>query len=312
MKIDLNKGVYIEIGGELGKNNSIPIDSLIKFAQDFQNLLFNIAKYDLPSDEAIDLVNFKIELTDFKKGSALPQFAFSRRTEETIGNTLLEHRNKVSQRFEQLIDISDKGDYTKLRDLYPEPFKRNIIINGLYSFVNDFGKSPVAFVDFVEEKKEILTHYKINRFKPEIKKELLSEISDQEILIAEEGSAFAKVKLTKTREGKMRKKITQLYTQKNISLNYAPEVIETENKKYILKFPLRCFFEKDEDYYVIQSEMLDIIGTGQTEDEAAENFAQEFDFIYNRYNEFADDKLSNHLRLVKSILNQIIDTIEVL
>lgn len=311
MKLDLNKGVYLCIEGELGKYNSIPIDNLIKFAQDFQNLLFSLARYNLPTEEPIDLNNFKIELTDFKAGkSALPQFAFTKRVEETLSSTLTKHRNTVSERFDKLMDISDQGDYYQLRDIYPEPFKRNIIIENLYSFTNDFDTSPVSFVDYIPEKREYKTYYKINRFKPAVKHELVAEISEPEFFIAETDSGYAKVKLTKTKKGEERSRITQLYKQKNVSLNYAPDVIVVQDKKYILKFPIRCFFEKEDNYYIIQSEMLDIIGTGKTPDDAESNFSQEFDFIYKRYNELPDEKLSDHLRLVKTIMNQIVDTIE--
>ena len=67
MKLDLNSGAFIQIGGELGKYNSLPIDILIKIAQDLQELVMTIAKYDLPSSDAINLDNFKIELVDFRK-----------------------------------------------------------------------------------------------------------------------------------------------------------------------------------------------------------------------------------------------------
>jgi hypothetical protein len=49
VKIDLNSGAFIEIGGELGKYNSLPIDVLIKLAQDLQELVYTLAKYDLPA-----------------------------------------------------------------------------------------------------------------------------------------------------------------------------------------------------------------------------------------------------------------------
>ena len=93
-------------------------------------------------------------------------------------------------------------------------------------------------------------------------------------------------------------------------MEYAPDVIVTETKNYILKYPLRCLFEKEDDYYVIQSEMLGIIGTGLTEDEAEKSFTEEFDFIYDRLKTLDDNSLTNHNRLIKNILIQIIDRIE--
>ncbi len=68
------------------------------------------------------------------------------------------------------------------------------------------------------------------------------------------------------------------------SLEYAPQVIVIGNTKYILKYPLRCLFEKEDDYYIIQSEMLGVIGTGLTEDDAEKSFNEEFDFVYKRFN----------------------------
>lgn len=310
MKIDLTKGVYVQIGGELGKYNSIPVDTLIRFAQDLQKLVQDIAKYDLPSDELIDINNFRLELTDFKKGSAVPQFAFTQRKQETLGNNLQEHRDKVNERFEELLEISNEGKYSRLRLLYPEPLKRNIFVENLYSLSRDFGNSPVCFIEYGKDNEQFTPIYKLNRFKSETKKELLAEIKPEELLVAEENTAYAKVRLTSTQKGKLSKRIMQLYRQKDISLNYAPEVINVNDRNYLLKFPLRCHFEMEDDYYVIHSEMLDIIGTGKTEDDAEKSFSEEFDYLYKRLNELPEEKLSAHFNMVKSFINQMIDRIE--
>jgi hypothetical protein len=95
-----------------------------------------------------------------------------------------------------------------------------------------------------------------------------------------------------------------------ISFAYAPEVIEINGKKYLLHFPLRCLLEKADGTYIVKSEMLDIIGTGASEAEAKESFAREFDFIYHRYNELGETRLSSRLRRVKTILNQLVKSVE--
>jgi len=71
LAIDLQKGISLKIEGELGKFQTLPIESLIKIAESLQELVLSIAKYDLPVNEAINLSNFKLELTDFQKGSAV-------------------------------------------------------------------------------------------------------------------------------------------------------------------------------------------------------------------------------------------------
>lgn len=309
MKIDLNSGAFIEIGGELGKYNSLPIDVLVKLAQDLQELVFTLAKYDLPTNESIDLNNFKIELVGFTKGSAVPKFAYSPRSENKTGINWQLHRNTVNDKLEKLVEVSDEGDYGRIIELYPEPVKRNPIVENLYSFVNSFGTAPVSFVEYDEVNEKITPIYKINRFKPAVKKELISEIKDVAEAVSETDEAVGKIKISK-RDGKITRKIIDIYSGKKFSLEYAPDVIVTETKNYILKYPLRCLFEKKDDYYVIQSEMLGIIGTGLTEDDAEKSFTEEFDFIYNRLKTLDDDSLTNHNRLIKNILIQIIDRIE--
>jgi predicted RNase H-like HicB family nuclease len=66
--------------------------------------------------------------------------------------------------------------------------------------------------------------------------------------------------------------------------------------------------EKEGDYYVIKSEMLGIIGTGLTEDEAEKSFTEEFDYIYKRLNSQEDESLSKRNRSIKDILNQIVQS----
>jgi hypothetical protein len=78
----------------------------------------------------------------------------------------------------------------------------------------------------------------------------------------------------------------------DVSFTYAPETIKVNEIKYTLYFPLRCLVEQEDGTYIIKSEMLDLIGTGATEAEAKESFALEFDFIYHRYNELDESRLS--------------------
>lgn len=309
MKLDLDNGAFIQIGGELGKYNSLPIDTLIKIAQDLQELVMTIAKLDLPSTETINLDNFKIELIDFKKGSAVPKFSFTPRIENKVGHNWQIHRKVVNEKFEKLIEISNSGEYNKLFELYPEPNKRNPIVENLYSFVNDFGTAPVNFVEIDEKNDKIIPIFKVNRFKPASKKELLTEIKETSKLDSETDEAVGKIKITK-KGGKINRKIIDYYSKSKFSLEYAPDMLIKDETKYFLKYPLRCLFEKEDDYFVIQSEMLGIIGTGLTEIEAEESFAQEFDYVYKRFNSLDSNSLTNHNKLIKDILNQIVEKVE--
>jgi len=309
VKIDLNYGAFIEIGGELGQYNSLPIDTLIKIALDLQELVFTLAKIDLPANEAVDLNNFKIELVGFINGSAVPKFAYTPRAENKTGLFWQAHRNTVNEKFEKLVEISNNGDYGKIIELYPEPVKRNPIVENLYAFVNDFENAPVNFVEYDEVKEKTTPIYQINRFKPAVKKELISKIIGIAEIETESDEAVGKIKITK-RDGKTRRRIINTYSGNKFSLEYAPVVIVAGTVKYFFKYPLRCLFEKEDNYYIIQSEMLGIIGTGLTEDDAEKSFAEEFDFMYNRLNSLETTSLTNRNLLIKNIITQIVERVE--
>lgn len=79
---------------------------------------------------------------------------------------------------------------------------------------------------------------------------------------------------------------------------------------YILTSPLRYLLETEDDDTVITCELLDLVGTGKTVADAKASFCQEFDFIYRRYNELGDDKLSARLRAIRKILTILVKNVE--
>lgn len=299
MQIDLEKGISLKINGELGKNQTLPVDALVKIAESLQELVLSIARYDLPSTEAIDLNCFKLELSDFKKSSAVPTFVLSHNGQLAISD-IQKQKKEVSKRLNSLLEISDRGNYSELLEFYPEYFKRNEIVERLYNFTSSFNDSPV----FIFEPGNTEEQYRPKKFKASIKKSLIVEVQKlkQENEIE---NAFATIKITKKGD-KVHKKINEVIDPHQHSLSYSPEIINVDDKQYILAFPLRCLFEKEDDYYVINNELLGIIGTGITPDEAEINFNEEFDFLYLRLNSLKNDQLSKALLQVKSIINHYV------
>ncbi len=307
MKVDLNSGVYIEIGGELGRYNSLPVDVLAKIAKDFQNLIISIAKHTLSSDEFIDLNNFQLELTGFEKASAVPKFSYSSRAESKTGFQWESQRNSVNDNFNNVLQIANKGDYYELKKILPNSEARNPIVENLYSFTSNFKDSPVSFVDYNRKTKKITPIYKINTFKEAAKKELITPIIeiDKEIDKTElEVVGF--VKEFRKGEKTTQKRVIESFSDSNFTLGYAPKKITTPTCVYYLRYPLISSFQKENNYYVIKSEMLDIIGTGRDENEAKASFAEEFDFIYRRLNTLNDDQLTERNKLIKININNIV------
>ncbi len=310
MKIDLNQGTYFEVGGELGKYNSLPINVLIKFAEDLQKLILTIASFEIDDLELASSENFEIELIDFKKSSAVPCFSFSPRSEKKIGENWSVQRQIVNDKFDNILEISAQGNYGKLVEMYPEPAKRNRMVENLYNFVGDFGNAPISVVNYDREADYFTPIYKLKKFKPALKKMLIAEEIEDIQLPFESDIFVGKIRKTINSKGKIRQKVLDTYSKEKFSLEYAPQEITSRGTKYILKYPLRCLFEKEDNYYVIHSEFLGIIGTGLTENDAEESFSEEFDYLYNKLNSLDENKLTRHNQLIKNNLNHFVEKIE--
>lgn len=89
-------------------------------------------------------------------------------------------------------------------------------------------------------------------------------------------------------------------------LPYTPTILHIFDKTYYFNFPLPCIVEKEDDYYMVRNERLDIVGTGMSVQAAKESFALEFDYIYTRYNELSENKLSERLRTIKKAINSLV------
>ncbi len=307
MKFDLNKGISIQIEGELGKFNTLPIEALVRIAESLQNLLITIAKSDLDSKDPLYLDDFKIELSGFKQGSAVPQFVFTPRVQTSIAN-IDRQRKIVSQKFEKMMSLSDKADYAKINDFYPDAGRRNQIVESLYEFTNSFGDAPVNIVS-IDKNKKTNHLFKIKKLKPEVKKLLITKIVESHPEAKEE-FGVAKIKMLTDRQGKTKRKIEHIYKKSDTTLAYSPTVIVHNETVYNLQFPLRSSLENENDYFVIHNEMLEIIGTGVTEDDAERNFAEEFDFIHERYNQLNDNQLSEKLSTIKLFLKHLVKSVE--
>lgn len=308
MKIDLNKLISIHIGGEIAKSHSLPIDYFINISKNLQDLILSLAKHDLIEDNSIDLNNFKIELCGFKEGSAVPQFKFTEKINYINGVNVFDQRKKVSESFEKVLKICDSGDYAPLKKYYRIPEVRNDVVEKIYNYTNSFGNSPVQVVDITKGGK-IVKLYKNHRLKPEARKKLLVDIIEsvpEEVLHED---AVGKISITTSKKG-VRKKIMEVYNEKDASLSYKVSEIVYNKTKYTLHTSLMSSIELNEGHYIITSDMLGITGTGENEKDAKFSFAEEFDFIYNRYNELKDNECSPRIIRIKTIINSLVAKVE--
>ena len=82
--------------------------------------------------------------------------------------------------------------------------------------------------------------------------------------------------------------------------------IVCNNTTYLLHESLETNAIYDGCTIVITCDKLSITEGGFTIEEAKESFAEHFDFIFRRYNELPNDKLSNRVIEIKNELNRIV------
>jgi hypothetical protein len=118
------------------------------------------------------------------------------------------------------------------------------------------------------------------------------------------GNGFAGVA---PKQGKRKSaQLNELNKKQSAMLSYAPDMIVSGHRIYSLHAPLSTEVRFEDEYVIIENELLGIVATGRTQDEAEQYFAKEFDFIYQRYNELSDEQMTERIKGIKSMLNTII------
>lgn len=303
MKLDLNNTVYLQIGGEIGKNNSLSLDYFAELAKNFQTLINSIVENDLSVDETISMKNFKVELVDFRTGSAVPGFRFTKDTLMLVGGDPIDQRKKVSDKFETLIKMAHAGDYLNLKILYPDYNRRNTMVKSLYNFVDSIKTPQATFINF--KKDEIIPLYQVKLFKKITRDSLIVEVKDDKK--DDPIFKYGKVKITKS-NGKERRTVKEVYNTENTKITHVFELIKTENKIYKLTTPLMCTLDKEDDGYIIESLMLGVIGSGETREEAITNFCQEFDSLNMKLKGLKYDQLSQRMKTIKTFFTVLIES----
>lgn len=91
-----------------------------------------------------------------------------------------------------------------------------------------------------------------------------------------------------------------------LNLDYAPEAFVSDKTKYILTEPILCSFQSENDIYVIQCNLPDLIGTGKTKYNAVSAFNKEFVYLYKYLKLLEDRQMTKLIQFTKSMINQSI------
>jgi len=125
----------------------------------------------------------------------------------------------------------------------------------------------------------------------------------------EEEFGVGSIRYRTTKSGRIKKDIVADFKDHDAALSYSTNEIQFMGRVYILNAYLNCKLEKEDNYYVIENSLLDIVGTGKTIEYAKLSFAEEFDFIYSRYNKLTDKELTKKTLLARNFMNLIVKEI---
>lgn len=307
MKLNLEEGLFIQIAGTVGQYNTLPIEILVKLMENMQNLLQNIAISRLDETEGIDLNQFKVELCDFRAGSAVPKIRFTPRFQQKIvAADFPKQRALVAKELENLVTAAANprklNEYLRVR--FKDVERRNNIVNLFHAFTNAAGNSPMTFVKTDSEDK-FEPIYPIPRMTLGQRDALLIDVKQSEPIMEHE-TLFRKIQITKV-NGKIMGKskiLAEYMVNAATEISYSYPSISFENRTYVLYDVFHCKVDREEEGgYVIKSEMLDITGKGETEEVAAKSFEQAFDTLYRNCQEQTDDSSSDERQLrIKKLL----------
>lgn len=308
--VDLTKGISIQVEGEAGKYHTLRVEDLIEIAKNLEKLVLAIAKSDIDTGEAVDWDNFRIELAGFSAGSAVTTWVPTPRIQMPLAD-LDKQRAVVSDRFEQVMKVADKGHYTDLKKLYPDAVRRNEVVGALYAFRNSVPDAPMALVQLPKKKgAKPRKLYAIKPFRKEVRELLTTKVVEQK-KVGKESYAVARLKVLSDAKGNvLSTKRLEVFKKENTAVAWAPPVIVHDGRAYVLRHPLPCIVEHEDKVYAITNPLLGIIGTGADMDQAEASFSEEFDFIYRRYANMPDKKLAPHLVEVKRLLKNLVTDIE--
>jgi hypothetical protein len=306
MGIDLAKGISFKIEGELGKNNTLSIDKLIEISQSFQDLIFSIVKNDIAAEHGINPDNFKLELSDFSPGSAIPTFTLTKNVQNTF-HSYQTQKEELEVKLDGILNTMNLGNYDNLANKYLDFGRRNEMVESIYNFSKSFNNSPVTIGTYNKQGNDFKPKYHLKKFKSEVKNALVVKVEKNEN--STEETVFAEIRITKQSNKRERKTMKSTVKGANHSLSYSPTEIIINHRIYKFNFPLRCLFKMENGVYLIQNEMIDIIGTGDSQEEAELSFKEEFDYLYNRLNDFDGNHLTERMQNIKNSFKIFIESV---
>ncbi|KAA3439899.1 hypothetical protein [Rufibacter hautae] len=308
--IDLDKEVLLRIG-KPSDEHIVPWSILKSVGNSLEALVLTLAKHSQELNEAVSLDDFKLDFSGFYNGSPVPAFKLNNHPKPTLFHSDASiHRAKkaVNDDFSRIMRDVSEGNFKAILDHYTQPEAKNEVIKRVYEFSKAGGEKPVSIVRRDAEN-HFYQVYQVKKLKKSVLIKLLVEENLPTDIDSGESTAVAKMIVTTTKGGKVVRKPSEIYNDKEATLSLKLDQIEFLGHKYTFIAPVLFQIYQEGGGTIIENEQLDIYAAGANLTQAKIELFSQFDHTYNRLTELQDDQLSKRLLRVKQYYNLLINTV---
>lgn len=305
-QINLDTELLLRIGGE-NDEHVVSWDILKNVGDKLEALIQIIAKYSNSTGSVPNLNNFKLDFSGFYNGSAIPAFKLNSHPSLSLFNEDNVKQAVISD-FSKIMSRVDKGDYQAIVDDYNQTLAKNEVIKKIYDFTNSAGDTPVTIVK--RDNENFFKIYSVRRLNKEILDKLIVHETGSIQNEREESTAVAKMVIIKDELGKISKKPSEIYNDKEAILSLKLDDISYLNRTYFFKFPILFQFYSEGQGTIIENEQLDLYASGKSMSDAKIDLYSQFNNSYIRFNELQDEQLNPKLLQVKQYLNSIVKAVK--
>lgn len=310
--VDLVDEIIFSVDGEEEKNHTLSWDIFKKIGDNTQALINKLSQYSLETEKNLDPLNLKLVVTGFYPGSACPGLRIANDRVSLFPKE--KNLKALNYDFAKVVTLVNDGNFKGIADLYDTPEVKNEIVDLIFNWTNSAGSKKFQIVKKASDGSGKLTPLaKIRHMKPEQKTALKVDIPSESYYISStETEAVGQLTIKVSSKGKKTTKLRQFYPQKEARVSLTFDSIETKDRIYVLgnSVSFEITEDKKNKSVKIENTLLDLYAEGETMSTAQDDMYDQFDYTYQRLNQFPDNKLSDHLRKAKAYINLIVERIQ--
>lgn len=314
----MKKSIEIVFCGDAIKEGKISVSLFVGTIKYFQDVVYDIASSLIqrhPSQKgrkpSIIKRDCELFLAKTTTGSLHATLEFSQPLYEQsqLFSELNDLSDTVMNQAQLLMDAYVNGDIDKLRAIIPNDKYRRRIINRVTKFLpsegSDYtlafsfsGRPPKQFMKPTFDKLAALIE---EAAIPHDLEKINAKIVDARgLAIVEDGN------ITKWIE-------TYEISEQNFDIDHVwrPNKISYSNRTFHLRHPIACVIQKENDLYVTQDDMFNIIAYGISREDAIQSYSSEFSLLWDFIAQDFDSNLTHDAQLLKIKLLDIVKEVKI-